>query len=356
MKGRENMDNNFIVPTGRIIKEYISNNNISQKELSARLGISEKHTSNLLNGKSRLTEEVAIKLELVFKNIPAQYWLNIETKYREYLARGEENTRLMKSDLETIGVRFKFKEVFKGLDWSLLQQATEMLKILKISDYSNFEAVYSNMPVNFMEDGGDIESIAIWLNLCEQEVDVQNKNLNDIRYSSKKLEKSLSLFKKLAYNPRLEVSLNSCRKLCNELGIYMVTCEAISNSKVRGALSTYNDHPVIYLSGRFKTHDHVWFAFIHEIAHLLKHYNTNETMISFEETGHPVDIKEEEANKFSREYFIDPIDYERFVECGDFSSKNIESFAVDQCVLPGIVVARLQHDGYLPRDRFNYKK
>jgi len=350
------MNTGFIVPTGRIIKEYLSESGISQKELSARLGISEKHISNLLNGKSRLTEEVAIKLEMIFKKIPASYWLNMEAKYREYIAREEENDRLLNSDLEKIAKRFKFKEIFKGLDWSLLKQANEMLKLLKISDFSNFEATYSNMPVNFMEDGGELESIAIWLNLCEQEVEIQNQDITGVKYNVKNLEKDLYLFKKLAYNPQLDISLNSCRKLCNELGIYLVICEAITNSKVRGALTTYNDHPTIYLSGRYRSHDHVWFAFIHEKGHLLKHYSDKETLISYDETEIPMNWKEDEANKFSRDYFIDPMDYNKYIDKKDFSSRTIESFAVDQGVLPGIVVARLQHDGYVPRDKFNYKK
>ena len=71
------MSNGFIVPTGIIIKEYLEEYDINQKELATRLGMSEKHMSNLLNGKSRLTEEVAIKLEPIIKNVPASYWLNI---------------------------------------------------------------------------------------------------------------------------------------------------------------------------------------------------------------------------------------------------------------------------------------
>lgn len=92
----------------------------------------------IVNGKSRLTEEVAIKLEPIIKNVPASYWLNIESKYREYIAREDIEERLRNSDLKSIADSFKFKEVFKGLDWDIEKQAKEMLKILKISDFNNF--------------------------------------------------------------------------------------------------------------------------------------------------------------------------------------------------------------------------
>lgn len=314
------------------------------------------HISNLLSGKSRLTEDVALKLESIFRNIPASYWLNYETKYREYLAREEDTAHLENSDLDKVSRRFLFKEVFRGLDWSLLQQANEMLKLLKISDFNYFDAAYSDLAVDFMEDGGDIEPIAIWLNLCEQEIEIQNDNLDNISFNLEKLKDSLHIFKKLAYNPKLDLSISSCRKLCNKLGIYLVLHEAIVNSKVRGALTTYHNHPAIYLSGRYKTHDHVWFAFMHEIGHLLIHYNYKETIISFENSEDSLNSNEKEANEFARDFFINPRDYVTFIRNNDFTSQKIDTFAIEQEVMPGIVVARLQHDGYLPRSAFNYKK
>ena len=283
MKGRDGVSNQIVVSTGKILKEYLSEYGINQKELSARTGMSEKHISNVLNGNCRLTEEFALKLEKVLVGISASYWLNYETKYREYLARQEEFIKIKQWNLKEIEKKFKFKEVFKGLNLSLTEQAIEMLRLLKISDFANFEATYKNLVVDFMEDGGDKEAIAVWLNLCETEIEIQNDNIDDIVYNEQNFKKSLSKYKILSTNDNIELSLQSCRKLCNRLGIYLVICEAVTNSKVRGALSTYNDHPVIYLSGRFKTHDHIWFAFIHEIAHLLLHYNRKETIISFED-------------------------------------------------------------------------
>ena len=83
-----------------------------------------------------------------------------------------------------------------------------MLKLLKISDFNNFDAAYSNLSVNFMEDGGEKEAIAIWLNLCESEIEIQNAdNVSSIKYEKTKLEKSLHLFKKLAYNDNIEFSI-----------------------------------------------------------------------------------------------------------------------------------------------------
>lgn len=113
-------------------------------------------------------------MEKVLTNVPASYWLNYEAKYREQLAREEELVRVNNWNLRELVKRFRFKEVFKGLDITLAEQAIEMLKLLKISDYGNFENVYGKIAVDFMEDGGEKEAIAIWLNMCEAEVEIQN--------------------------------------------------------------------------------------------------------------------------------------------------------------------------------------
>lgn len=302
------MNDEFIVATGKIIKEYLVEYDINQKELSARSGMSEKHISNVLNGNARLTEEFALKLERILVGVPASYWLNYEAKYRERLARQEDLYKISTWNLDELSKRFYFKEVFRGLELPLEQQAIEMLKLLKISDYANFKVVYQNLLTNCKGEDGEKEAVAIWLNQCESEIEIQNLEINLIPYKKRHLKAYLDKFRVLTSTEDVGLSLESCRKLCNQSGVYLVICEAIANSKVRGALTTYKGHPAIYLSNRFKSDEHIGGAFIHEIAHLLLHYNKKDTLISFAEeeaeTG-IVDSKEEEANSFTRDFFLD---------------------------------------------------
>lgn len=337
--------------TGNIIKEYLDEYNISQKDLSKRTGYSEKHISNVLSGNSRLTEEFAIKLEKVLSTIPASYWLNYETKYREQLARNKEIYQIESLDLSSIYQKFHFKEVFEGLSMSIQEQAIEMLKLLQISAFSQFDSAYNELKMDFMEDGGEKEAIAIWINMCREEIEVQNSNV--VLYKEQVLKDNLSKFKVIALNGDMSRSIASCRKLCNRLGINLVVLKAITNSKVRGALTTYKNNPTIYLSGRFKTHDNIWFAFMHEIGHLLLHYNSKETIISYEDESLG---KEEEANEFARNFFIDKEKYNDYIKLNCFSEKSIRDFAKQEKITPGIVVARLQHDKIINYEKFNYLK
>ena len=350
------MNVKYLEPTGTIIREYLDEVKITQKELAIRIGSSEKHISNVLNGNARLTEEFALKLEKILVDIPASYWLNYESKYREYLARQEEILKINNWNLDDISKRFRFSEVFKDLGLSLTEQAIEMLKLLKISDFDNFDKTYNNLAVDFMEDGGEKEAIAIWLNLCEEEIEIQNDDIEHVVFDKNKLEKSLNKFKILSNNNNTDASIRSCRKLCNKLGIYLVFCESITNSKVRGALTTYKGHPVIYISGRFKSHSHIWFAFMHEIGHLILHYNQKDIMISMEEDDETHNVKELEANKFARDFFVKPDDYNNFIMIsnGNFTKELILEFSKKQDVLPEFVVARLQHDKKIEYSKFNW--
>lgn len=351
MKGCDIMNNNFLVPTGNIIKEYLEEYGITQKDLAERINSSEKHISNVLKGKNRLTEEFALKLEKVIVGVPASYWLNYEAKYREQVAREEEMVAVSRWNLQEIAKRFHFKEVFKGVDMSLTQQAIEMLKLLKISDFENFDSVYSKVAVDFMEDGGEKEALAIWLNMCEAEIEIQNDEIETVQFKECSVRENLKKFKLLSNNNKTESSINSCRKLCNKLGIYLVFCEAVTNSKVRGALATYKNHPAIYISGRFKSHSNTWFALIHEIGHLLLHYNKNDVIVSYEEDDN---VKEKEANEFARDFFINPENYKQFCDRNEISKETIKLFAKEQGTIPEIVVARLQHDKKIGFDQFKY--
>lgn len=341
------------VPTGKVIKNYLDEYGISQKELSARTGVSEKHLSHLLNGSSRLTEELALKLEKVLPGVPASYWLNYEMKYREALAR-EKASMLSFSEEEkkSLAKRFRFKEVFKGLDWDLQKQANEMLSLLKISDFNNFEKTYSNLSVSFMEDGGELESIAIWLNLCRERAELQDEDIT-ASFDPKTFRKLLPELKAIAENEDVAFSLDTAKQWLNNKGVYLVVQDAITNSKVRGALTLHRKKPAIFLSLRFKTHDHAWFALVHEIGHLLLHPNGKETSLTFEEAmDKPSSVQEEEANSFARDFFIDAKAYKAFVALGVPTKKSIIHFSLSQNVHPGIVVARLQHDGIIAYSEF----
>lgn len=81
------------IPPGETIKEQLEDREMSQKEFAARMKLSEKHISKLINGEVQLTPPVAEKLEMVL-GVPAAFWNSLEAIYREKLAKVEAENEM----------------------------------------------------------------------------------------------------------------------------------------------------------------------------------------------------------------------------------------------------------------------
>ncbi len=68
------------------------------------------------------------------------------------------------------------------------------------------------------------------------------------------------------------------------------------------------------------------------------------------------DESEEAADRFARDELIPPERYAEFVAATDYSEPAVRRFARELGIAPGIVVARLQREGHLARNRLNSLK
>lgn len=96
------------VPPGETIREQLTDRGMNQKEFAARMDMSEKHISRLLNGEVQLTVECAVRLEMVL-GISAQFWLNLEAIYREDLEKVKQENE-MTADIQT-AKKFAYTEM-----------------------------------------------------------------------------------------------------------------------------------------------------------------------------------------------------------------------------------------------------
>ncbi|OGO23945.1 MAG: addiction module antidote protein, HigA family [Chloroflexi bacterium RBG_16_51_9] len=67
---------------GEYLTEEIEARGISQKELARRMGRPLNAINEIINGKKSITAETALQLEEVMPEIPARFWLNLETDYQ----------------------------------------------------------------------------------------------------------------------------------------------------------------------------------------------------------------------------------------------------------------------------------
>lgn len=70
------------IPPGEYLAEEIEARGISQKELARRMGRPVNAINEIINGKKAITAETALQIEGVIPEIPARFWLNLETDYQ----------------------------------------------------------------------------------------------------------------------------------------------------------------------------------------------------------------------------------------------------------------------------------
>ena len=81
------------IPPGEYLSEEIEARNISQKELAKRMRRPANAINEIINGKKAITAETALQLEMVLPEIPARFWLNLETDYQLTKALVRQRTR-----------------------------------------------------------------------------------------------------------------------------------------------------------------------------------------------------------------------------------------------------------------------
>ena len=120
-------------PPGATIREQLNDRGLTQKEFAARMDMSEKHISKLINGDVQLTPETAVRLEMVL-GVPAKFWNNLEAIYREKIVKAEAENA-MDADIE-IAKRFPYSEMAK-LGWvsatkEIKKKVVELRKFLGV--------------------------------------------------------------------------------------------------------------------------------------------------------------------------------------------------------------------------------
>ena len=70
------------IPPGEYLAEEIEAQGFTQKELAKQMGRPVNAINEIINGKKSITADTALQLESVMPEIPARFWLNLETDYQ----------------------------------------------------------------------------------------------------------------------------------------------------------------------------------------------------------------------------------------------------------------------------------
>ena len=344
-----------VSPPGETLLEVLEERGITQAELADRTGRPRKTINEIVKGKTAITPETALQLERVL-GVPASFWNARETLYREFLAIQEERERF-ESELAWID-KFPLREM---VDFNLIpryqdkmSQLYALLKFFGIASPEQWHSLWGDRALKGVAfrkaKTSDEYSLSAWLR-CGQ---IAGEQATCSEYDAAAFRAALWEARRLTLLPPAEFQPR-LSELCGRCGVVVAFIRELPKSGASGATFWTMGHsrPVLMLSLRYRTDDHLWFTFFHEAAHILLH-GKKEVFIEGLDSE---DEREREANQFSANFLIPQERLRAFLnQPGNVSHDKILRFATELGIAPGIVVGRLQHEGVLPRTHCNSLK
>ncbi|MCR5623960.1 MAG: helix-turn-helix domain-containing protein [Lachnospiraceae bacterium] len=333
-------------PPGATIKEQLKDRCMSQKEFAARMDMSEKHISKLINGDVALTPETAVRLEMVL-GVPAKFWNNLEAIYREKIIKVEaENT--MDADI-VISKQFPYVEMVK-YGWVPKSKGAKE-RVVYLRKY--FEVVALSLLNNEritkiacrkldITEKSDLAVIAL-----AQEAKIRARNVNTLTINVKGLISALPEIRKLTLL-KSEDFCAKIKKYLAEYGIALIFLPDLKGTRVQGVTFMDGNKVVVGIAVKENDSDKIWFSLLHELAHIVLGHIDQPDGTSIED--------EKAADEWSDDVLITAEDFEKFRNEHDYSEKSVLNFADEQGVAPGIVVGRMQSEGMISHNKLNNLK
>ena len=336
-----------VSPPGETLVETLEALGMTQAELAARSGLAEKTISHIANAKAPITEATALALERVL-GVSARFWLARESKYREFLARAEEED--LCRDHASWAKIFPYKRM-ADLGWvpptsKADEKAGHLLRFFGVRDQACWRGVWRHEAVAFRKTArapGKLEVVSAWLR--QGELESRSRDLP--AFDEKRFKANVHALRDLTTKMDAERFLAEIEHRCAEAGVCFLLVPELPSLGIYGVTRWLGGTPIIQQSLHLKSHDHFWFTFFHEAKHVLQKVKKR-IFLEGDRLDHEDQKRENEADRFARELLIRTFDYNVIARTGDFSEDAIKRFANRLGIHPGIIVGRLLHDKLLP--------
>ena len=347
------------VKPGEILQDELEARGWTQADLAQILGRPLQVVNEIIAGKKAITAETAIALSRAL-DTSAEYWLKLDALFRLDLVR--QRQPCPEQDIARRARLFSVVPVKELLKRRWLQvtdpQDPDQLEpaICRFLGVGSLEVEPDLAFAARRSHRGDASSSALRAWICHVRTlatSVQTAPFNPVG-----LKEHIASLTKLSAQEG-GVSLVPARLA--ELGIRFVTADHLPNTCVDGATFWLDKtSPVVALSLRYDRVDWFWFTLMHELAHVALRHAMGKTWIDDALVGRdaePSDAANEPesaADALASEWLIPPASFAAFVSSTKpfFYRQRVLAFAQAVGVHPGIVVGRLQHDGFVPWTHF----
>ncbi len=245
----------YIIAPGETLLELLEVNCMTQLDLANKTGITKKTINEIINGKAPITPATALKLEYVF-NIPASFFNNLESNYRESLERRKDLDSIIKD--EEYLVNIPYLEMSKR-NWDYIEKTKDPIK--RVINLRKFFGVASlsfdtelKKKLAFRKKDNErfsFESLYCFLRYGEIE---SNKDKYP-KFNKDELKDKVNEIRLLADTSFLE-SLNNIKEILKSCGVFLIYEPQLPHTYINGVPYKITcDKAIIMISDREKRDD-----------------------------------------------------------------------------------------------------
>ena len=287
---------------GSMLRDYLEYYKMSQSEFADRLGITQKHMNEIINGKTKISPELMVLISLL-TDIDVNLIMYTEKKKETYemLMDKYKTEKEINKMLNSYYIKEMSKRKWITLKYqeSFVQNYLDLTEYLGVKDINSINN-YLNKRFLFKKASNDTNNLKIylWIRHCDKET----KGIEIGKYDSSELSDLLRELKE-------ERNKESLIKLFHKYGIILYIDDALPGTKVRGCIKVAIDTPVIYMTTYLKEKSSFYYTLYHELMHLKSDYNKLKSKTIVDE-----DDLEDNTNKKALNEMIDEKTYNYILE------------------------------------------
>jgi len=355
MKERMNgLSLDLIIHPGETLIELLETRNMKQKELALRTGFSEKHISEIINGKATITSRFAASLENVF-DVSAKFWLNLQANYDIELINYNEMKTISGDEISILA---DLKEILRHLktiglitkNQSKEEDVINLRKFLAVSNLTTIPSLQLNAAFRTSATTRINPYVLFaWIRLCEVRTnDITTLNALDID----KLRKSIPIIKNVMHSQPGNIG-SELRSAFSDCGVKFHIVKHFKGAPVQGFIEKVeSEQMMLCMTIRQAWADIFWFTLFHEIGHILN----DDVKTRFVDYDSSETEDEVLADRFAQDALLDPDIYEDFIKLGDFSIEAIKELAKRENVKPYIIIGRMQKEKHISYQEYSTEK
>jgi HTH-type transcriptional regulator/antitoxin HigA len=337
-------------PPGEFLKDELEARGWTQEEFAAIIGRPTTLVNQIVLGKRAITPGAAAEIGAAL-GVDAEYWLNLETAYRLWLVRQQQETPALEriSRMAKLRERFPVREMTKRGWISSTKDPDELQKeilafaqVKRLEDIGASSLAYAAKQTYYGRDLKPVQEAWLWrVRQIAEAMPMSHA------YSESTLRSCLDELRTMTCEIEQVAEIP---KLLAAAGVRFLIVEGLPSASIDGVtLWLKAKLPVIALTVRFDRLDNFWFVLRHEIEHVLRADGQDQAIVDLnigpgaESSLRELPKEERVANDAAAEFFVPQRHFLSFLRdlVDSYSEQKVILFAKSLNVHPAIVVGQI---------------